>query len=441
MKLNRTYFILGAAILLLLVGCRDEDMSMEINSEEAETEGEVETEQEEVIEIFDFYLDSEGSFYSLADFVVLSNNEGETLFDTFGLDLDIEVEFLLDANEIVNATFGSIKDDEVFIVSYSDIPSASRFNLLRDWDIDPCFKSSPVDFAGATLYVTDLEGFNESIDPFLSGWSDFKNDTLVLKGFLSKVNPKTSYQIAIKEEESSDFKSIITPETEWAWDFETQSMSHTLSFNDFSETDVYEIDINRTDKWSAEVKVCNAGDSYIATQSQKSYSEIEAGEKLFVYLNHELELSKLKLNLRGLVFPSLYSYNWIYDHIPSEIILDEDIDPTFVKLNNDEYHILNTFDYNINVMNYQYGGSKDWTIISKGGENVRFVKPQLPSQLYDAVEGLHELLNNPSIAINSMYRTGEIVDDISKIHKSVIPRNRNNDPDFNYSSKVTRVTF
>lgn len=436
MKFNLISLISVVFMMLIVISCNQDDLPVDTTQSEDE--------QEDLMQVFDVFFSSEDIDWSYTKFIVLSKFNGETLYDTLGSELDIKISLLLDTNTVVNATVGYIRDEQFNFISYTDIKSGSQLNLSRTWETDPCFQSGPVDRNRATLMITDLDHFYETINPINGSYSDsltLQGDTLILEGTASSILSDAQYQIAIREQENSELKSIIIPRQDWEWHQETQSMSHTISFNDFTSTNEYKVDLDRSDKWIVKVKVCDTDGNYIATQRQTSYLNLKEGNSIIVYLNEAIEVNKLKLNIAGTNFPSGYSYNWIHGSIPDQISFDIDKDPIFLRLEVDEYIIWNTFNYNLNVLNYTYGAYYDWTIISKGGEDVRFVLPKVPSQIFEDFTYLEDLLNEPRAVENTMYRTGEVINDITKIHKSVVPRNSNNDPDFDYSARKTRITL
>jgi len=420
---------------MLIIACNKDELQPEIMPEESELEN--------VTHIFDLFFSSEGSNSSSKKFIVLSNLRGETIFDTIVTELDFNLTQSLDTGVIVNATVGFVTEEEFSIVSYSDVNSGSEINLSREWETDSCFQSGPVDRNRATLYITDVAQFYETINPINDSNSNsvLKGDTLILEGWASSILLDANYQVAIREQQGMQLKSIVIPRQDWTWDNATQSMNHVVSFNDFSSTIEHKIELERIDEWRIKVKVCDKDENYIATQRETYFSELQNGNSVIVYLNEAIDVSKIKLNIAGNTFPSGYSYNRILNSIPQILDFDTNNDPTFTRLDIHEFNILNTFNYNLNVLTYEYGGRYDWTIISKGGQNVKFVKPELPNQLYETFTNLKDQINNPLSIINSMYRTDEEIDDITNVHKSVIPRNKNNDPDFNYSSKETRRNF
>lgn len=419
--------------MFLVISCNQDDMPEEMTN--------TETEIEEMTQIFDLSFSSDGSTESSVSFIVLSDNNGEVLFDTAGAELDIEISLHLDSSTVVNATTGFVKAEKFSIVSYSEVKSGSQLNLSREWETHPCFRSGPVDGSNAKLYITDLNDFYETINSIVgsdSGSLELKGDTLVLEGHVPSWSDG-SYQIAIREQENSELMSIVIPRMDWNWDNDSQSMSHTVSFHDFSSTKEHVIDLDRTDRWNLAAKVCDLEGNLIALQSPVSNSKLEDGQNASIYLNEAIEINDLKLYLSNNNYPSSYAHNWIHKSIPDKINLEVDVNPTFNILEVDKFAIFNTFDYNLNVLNYLYVGDYDWTIISKGGSNVRFVKPELPSQLHETFTYLNDLLQNPYGVTNTMYRTEEELDDITTVHKSVIPRNKNNTPDFNYSSKESSL--
>jgi hypothetical protein len=400
-----------------------------------EKEDPSETEQEEVDHFFDLSFSSFGSFNSSVSFIVLSDINGETLYDTLGSDLDIDINFQLDSSIAVNATIGFVKEDEFSIVSYSRIKSGSQLDLSRDWETHPCFDSGPVDGRRAKLYITDVNEFHETINsiawfPFNS--TELKGDTLILEG--TPPNQwSNSFQVAIREEENSELMSIVIPKQDWTWDNDSQSMSHTVSFTDFTSTNEHVINLERTDRWDFTAKACDQDGNVVALQSS-NYSTLEVDE-ISLYLNQAIDVNEIKFHLTN----NEYTRNWIQQSIPNEINIEFTQNPAFSVLEVNEFVILNTYNYNVNVLNYLYNGYYNWTIISKGGINISFVKPKLPSQLLETFDYLDDVLQNSFGIINTMYRTENPIDDITKIHKSVIPRNKNSDPDFNYSSKETRL--
>ncbi len=421
---------------MLILACNKDDLQTEITPKE--------TEIENVTHNFDLFISSEGSNSSNSKFIVLSNLNGETLFDTTATELGFNVSLSLDTGIVVNATLGFVTEQEFSIVSYSDVKSGSELNLSRDWEKDLCFQSEPVDRNKATLYITDVIQFYETINPINDSNSDsllLRGDTLIIDGWASSILWDANYQIAIRGQQGMELKSIVIPRQDWTWDNETQSMNHTVSFNDFSSTIEHKVELERNDEWRIKVKVCDQEGKYITTQRQTYFSELQNGESILLYFNEAIDVSKIKLNIAGNNLTSGYSYNWIHNSIPQNLDFDSNNDPTFTKLEINEFNILNTFNYNLNVLVYEYGVRYDWTIISKGGQNVKFVKPNLPSQLVQMFTNLSDQINNPTSVTNTMYRTEETINDITKVHKSVIPRNKNNDPDFNYSSKVTRLNF
>lgn len=437
MKYNINSQIASIFLLsMLILACNKDDLQPEITTEE--------TEIENVTHIFDLFFSSEGSNSSYLKFIVLSSLNGETLFDTTVTELGFNVSMSLDTGVVVNASLGFVTEEEFSIVSYSDVKSGSELNLSRDWEKDLCFQSGPVDRNRATLYITDVNHFYETINPINDSNSDsllLKGDTLILDGWASSILWDANYQIAIREQQDMELKSIVIPRQDWTWDNETQSMNHIVSFNDFSSTIKHKVELERDDEWRIKVKVCDQDGRYITTQRQTYFSQLQNGKSINLYLNEAIDVSKIKLNIASNNLTSGYSYNWIHSYIPQNLDFDSNNDPTFTKLEINEFNILNTFNYNLNVLTYEYGGRYDWTIITKGGQNVKFVKPNLPSQLYQIFPNLNDQINNPISVTNTMYRTEETINDITKVHKSVIPRNKNNDPDFNYSSKVTRLNF
>ena len=264
---------------------------------------------------------------------------------------------------------------------------------------------------------------------------------MILDGSASSLTWNPYYQIAIRAQEGGPLKSIVIPKKDWKWDNDTQSMSHTISFKDFTSTNEHQIELESIDDWRIKVKVCDKDGRYISTQRQRIDSKVQNGKSITVYLNEEIDVNKIKLNISGNYTLSGYSYNWIHDGIPEWLDFDTNRDPTFTSLEHNEFHIYSTYAYNLNVLTYEYGGYYDWTIISKGGEDVKFILPNLPDQLFESYNDLQERIDNPSGITNTMYQTDGDLDDITKVHRSVIPSNSNNEPDFNYSSKRTRINL
>ena len=424
---NTSYLII---FLLFLFSCnQDEIIIDEVISPEPEPE--------EMTQFFDFSFSSEGSFSPSVNFLVLSDNNGVTLYDTVGAELDFDVTLEIDSGTDVNATIGFMDEESFNNVSYSKIKSASQLNLSRDWETHPCFQTGPVDVSSMKLFITDIDEFYETInfDSWLtSSTIELKGDTLILDGGIP-FQWGNSVQIAIREQENSELMSLIIPYDDWEWDNDSQSRYHTVSFNDFSSTEEYLIDLDRTDRWNLKAKVCDRNGSVIALQTSKYSSLMVDQVKLFI--NQAVEVSELKLNITN----HNYEQNWILPSIPESIELAANRDPTFLHIEAGDFSILNTFHYNINVLKYSYPGEFNWSIISKGGANVSFINPKLPSQLHETFDFLEDLLENPIFATNTMYRTEKEFNDITKVHKSVIPRAKNSNPDFNYSSKKTSISF
>ncbi|MFT4536102.1 MAG: hypothetical protein ACI9P5_003476 [Saprospiraceae bacterium] len=437
MKYHLKNHIMATLLLsILLLACNKDELQPDPVSEEVETES--------LKQIFDLSFSSEGSLSSSIKFIVLSDLNGEAIYDTIGSELDVSISLSLDTGAVVNATVGFITEEQFSIVSYSDLKSGSEIDLSRDWETDTCFQSGPVDRSRATLYITDVAKFYETINPINDSNSDpllLNGDTLILEGWASSLLSDANYQVAIREQEGTQLKSIVIPRQDWNWDNETQSMNHIVSFNDFTSTIEHKIELERNDEWRIKVKVCDKDGRYITTQRETYFSNLQNEESVTVFLNEAIDVSKIKLNIAGNNISSGYSYNWIHNSIPQNLDFDTNNDPVFTKLDIKEFHILNTFNYNLNVLTYEYGGRHNWTIISKGGQNVKFIKPDLPNQLYETFSSLNDQINNPVSIINTMYRIEGAIDDVTKVHKSVIPRNKNNDPDFNYSSKETRIYF
>jgi hypothetical protein len=147
---------------------------------------------------------------------------------------------------------------------------------------------------------------------------ELKDDTLVVEGF-TPASIGGYQQIAIRERENSELKSLIFPNSDWDLDRDSQSKIHTVSFKDFSATTAYVINLDRTDKWSVEAKAYDQDGRFIALQSHSQYSPLKDGESINIYLNNALDINDIKLNIRSNNYPSSYSYNWIYPSIPTEI--------------------------------------------------------------------------------------------------------------------------
>lgn len=428
---NTSYLML---IMLLVFSCKQEELVEEMTPP---------TGLEEMTQFFELSFNSKSISDSVLRFIVLSDDSGETLFDTLGPELDVDINLQIDSDTDVHVTFGSVTEEGFNIVTYNKVKSGSQLNQSLDWEMHPCFQSGPVDGTKAILHITDLDDFYETINSIRGSDSDLlelKGDTLKLEGTVSSFGD-ISYQVAIRERENSELKSLVIPKKDWTWHNESQSMSHTVSFNDFSSTNEHVIVFDRIDKWSLDAKICDEEGRVVATQARAQNSKLKDDHLLKIYLNQDVEFNELKLVLVNNNYPGGYTYNWIYESMPDQIFLDSNRDPEFTRLEVDEFEIKNTYEYNLNVLTYKYGGSTNWTIIGQGGENVSFVKPVLPSQLHENYSNLKDILQDPYGVINTMYRTEGVVDDITKVHNAVIPRNKNSKADFNYSSTERLLWF
>jgi hypothetical protein len=397
-------------------------------------------------EIFEVNYIYEGGYLSANKFLVLSDNKGVTIYDTTGINIDTSISLVIDTGTIVNATSGVIREDNFNIVSYSNIHSGVDIKHSLTWDTDDCFQSSPVDRNMARLVITDISQIQSTINPINDsyvGSINLQGDSLVIVGSASSLLRDANYQVAIRETEDSDLMSMVIPREDWTWINETQSMVHTVSFDDFSNTSEHIIQLERSDSWKIIVKVCDADGRFIATQRQtiNYLNHLQEGNFISIYLNEDIDVNKVKLTLDGTSNLSGYQHNWIYDGIPSSIDFEANRIPTFTILNNEEFEISSTFDYNLNVLTYNYGTDYDWTIIKRGGDNIAFVKPSLTNQILTTYPNIDTLIDTPVKATNTMYKTDGEITDITKVHKAVIPRNSNNEPDFNYSFKKSTTSF
>ena len=156
MKVNMKRIILNSFILSFIFFACNKEEQPDLTPEEP---GEENTTQK-----FDLHFSSENNFFWYPiNFIVLSDLHGETIFDTIGPKLDLDVSLTLDTGVVVNATLGYITDDQFYIVSYSDVNSGAELDLSRDWKTDECFQSGPVDRNRATLYITDVDAFMKQL--------------------------------------------------------------------------------------------------------------------------------------------------------------------------------------------------------------------------------------------------------------------------------------
>ena len=418
---------------MFLIACEQEEIDRnDLNAQ---------IEHEFIPQDFHIKVNSLGSPTNSTKIFIVSNAEGEILFETIGNNLDSTVSLVKNYDDSFNATIGYFTTHNFIINTYLDVNSGSTINFSEEWENHDCFRSKKIRNASkATIYITDITEVFETHNSLSNAKPlEFKGDTLIMEGFALSRH-KGDNQIVIKETIDSEFRSIIIPSQDWTWYNETQSMETTISFNDFTPTNEYKINLKTYDLWGLDALVCENGNRLIALQnSTNNLLEAQEGIEIKIYLNETILPEHLKFHFYGNNLHFGYSYNWIHETMPQSIELEKDMNPAFHILNNNEFWIDSTFNYNINIAEYHYVlnqiGGLTWRVISKGGSNIKFKKHELPNQLYSEFPYLLDVLDNPVSFYNYLIKTEQSIQNVSDINLALI--SVNNTPDQNFFRKRT----
>jgi len=424
--------ILNTAILLLsiftlTISCGKDDNNIELAINEPNNDS---IEKEE----FNLNIISRGSPFT--SFVLITDEIGNRYIDTSGLSGVNEFKFEINKGAHINVTIGSAKDDWFSIITYMNVDSGSYVSSGAKWTPHECFNTfSGYDVTPAKLKIKDIDQPFKLITGFMDeGNPEFEPNEIVLDG---NIVIERDIQIVIQETINSIPKSMIIGYNEWQLNSELV-MEHSISFNDFIETNKHVIKTNTNQNWLLDVSACTWQGSIVDLDRWTFWPSTQEGDSIIIHLDRSLIPESIKFQISNLNFERL-SYSWIHNNVPSTINFPEELFPNFVYKSLDSFLIESTFDFNLNVADFRFDNDIDnrWQVISQGGTNVGFKMPRLPSEILQEFPFITQKMNVSSKIYNHMIKTEFPLLSITEFDLAYTHHQIN--PDHNFYLKMEEV--
>ena len=373
-------------LIQFVFGCNNDDTSIEIN-------------ELFVIESDIFFQES---------FISLSNQNGDILFDTVGKDLRQIFKILIPESDKVDLTYGYETEKSFKVVTYRDIKSGF-FLSQNSYDCSDEFTpENSFDYKFFELEIEGIHQYRELYYPF-----DYKEDAEIdlvenkLKLVGSMEGPK-DIMITVLKEGANEYQSVYLKIEDWL-DEGDNHFFRSISIDDFTTSEVYEIALEIDDKWMVNAEIQIENDRIISLSKWTTYSDYQDGNEVKLFMTPGIDLNLIKLEIRNGNVLTGYRYLKKTDEIPSQInFYDPEIGILEVSATN--YEVSVNEDYNLSMVEYQYVENNwisSWRIYQKQSGEILNTLPMIPNEFLIQSPILNNQLSHPENIIINIYEMAD----------------------------------
>lgn len=360
-----------------------------------------------------FLLESELLAFNGSYFLKVTNQHGEILLDTTNVDLMGTYELDVFSNDKIDVTYGY----EFTVAGTANVNVKTFRNVasgfLASGGLENCTNEfgDPALFTPSNEAVLTVEGINAST--VISGYIyqhdieiDEPNNNIRIKG---AVREGSNIMFTILDEASGNYKSYLMDYEDWT---SGDTLKHTTHIDDFENSTIFSIDLNKDSKWQVWLDVINADGKKVDLMRLNSLNQFQTGEEIKFYTTSDVGLiDKLDLTINSTLAGDRYLYHKVLTGgVPSSIeFYDSDIDITHQTTN--EYDFESSESYDFARIDYKYlNGNRiyTWSVYQLEGEqNSIHSLPAINSKFLDNAPALNTIINDPFELAVTLYETDE----------------------------------
>lgn len=327
-------------------------------------------------------------------FVMLSDQDGENLYDTFSRILNDEIVIELEEETKINVTYGVETNVSFGINTLVDVPSGSTIKTRqRGFVDDECFLYDlPSLISPVKLTITDIGEIDDYHVPFFSYRPLAHEDSTLL--ILGGVNDDMDMQLTLKEKNTSKYKSYIFKPEDWSAGA-ADTLVRTISYKEFCQPSIYEIDLGHDLSWALQVSACTEDERLVMVHNWTSWEQYQEAPSVKFFLIDEIPQEQIRIEVFNSRINEGFAHVDLYQETPSSIsLLDAEVNFSVVEA--DRFVLSTPADYTINRCVYEYWAgqaSASWDVINLKTADFAFTFPSLPQDYLDRTQFIKNSLN------------------------------------------------
>ena len=396
--------------------------------------------EEATTESLDFVVINDISNPAGGNFMFLSNQFGEILYDTIGENLFNTVQLSVKSTDQVDVTYGFQYEGLFQVWTYRDVESGFKTDSY-DRACELPIQSYPSTASFRRLTIDGLsfqpsEVYFPVYNPYLN--ISVFNEQMNINGYDDN---KTDFLITIANTDGT-YRSKLVLHEEWAIDT-IGELREWVHFDEFVPATVHSIEIPTDASWELEATALSSTGRIVKLAKRQSNNQDLPSNQIKLFSIEELDIDRILLDITFDIDGKQYHHFKWYDDFPSSINLYE---PSIEVLNlsrqNKSYELLVTQNPDMIKSQIKYDNSFEdvntWTVFQKRASGFSYRLPAIPASISDDLLLIKEALPNPKTFRVEAIKARNSVEFIKLYNQSTI---NNQYGCFEFETKEERFSF